>query len=283
MLKKYDEFKNQRVNEGIMDFLKKAMKGLIEAFSEVGKELASKFAQEVEKTKSLSDSKPLLEKTFTERSKGFEELTNYKTISDYIKEDLMLVELSLTTLAQKFKKNELKPQVFFEDSNNKVIKSIFDHEKSENFQGELPENMKILMEELGKKSGVENPEEKFAFESKIFEADETTQVPVQGQQTTQEGEKSLENDEEFKKFKETASSFRNDGLFKPLLSKFDNISKESVNQPNTDELAKISDQMNGSDNKESLTKMFQKLINSDKETLMNVRNALGLNKDDTPL
>ena len=274
-LRKYNEF----VNEGLMDFLKKTMKGLIDAFSEDTKKLAGNVSSQIEKLPEYKDAKPLLEKTFTERTKGFEEQKNYKSVKDFVKEDLMLVELLLTDLSQKFEPSgqkeqqgqlenkKLKPNKFFEDSSNNVIKKIFEYDNSNDFQGALNDNVRNLMIELAKKAGLENPEEKF----------QDTQ-----NEAVEEGE-NLEADESFKKFKQTTSDFRNNGLFKPILDKLDKVQIGGSKEGGNEELQKIADAMKGSDNKETLNKMLQKFATSEKDTLIAVRDALGFTKDDAPL
>jgi hypothetical protein len=279
-LRKYDEF----VNEGLMDFLKKTMRGLIDAFSEDTKKLAGNVSSQIEKLPEYKDAKPLLEKTFTERTKGFEAQKNYKSVRDFVKEDLMLVELFLTDLSQKFEPSvqgqseeqrnlkKLKPNKFFEDSANGVIKKIFSYSKGEDFQGALNDNVKNLMLELGKKAGLQNPEEKFQDEqkneSKIYEA--------------QDMGENLDADESFKKFKQTTSDFRINGLFKPILDKLDKVEIGGTKEGG-EELQKIADAMKGSNNKETLNKMLQKFTTSEKDTLIAVRDALGFTKDDAPL
>jgi len=290
-LRKYDEF----VNEGLMDFLKKAMKGLIDAFSDDTKKIAGKVSQEIEKLEKFQDAKPLIEGAYSERSKSLEEKKNYKSVKGFIKEELMLTELFLTSLHQKFEtasqgqeegqgqgegqgepKDKLKLNKFFEDSGMNELKEIFKYEKSEEFQGALPENLKNLMLALAKKAGIEDAESKFADESqnesKLYEAQE-------------EGE-NLEADESFKKFKETATAFRNEGLVKYVTDKLGNIEIGGAQEgqgEGSEELKKIAETMEGSDNKESIVKILQKIVEGDKDLLKKVRDAMEMSKDEAPL
>jgi len=288
-LRKYDEF----VNEGLMDFLKKAMKGLIDAFSDNTKKIAGKVSQDIEKLENFQDAKPLIEGAYSERSKTLEEKKNYKSVKGFIKEELMLTELFLTSLHQKFEtasqgqeegqgegqgepKDKLKPNKFFEDSGMNELKEIFKYEKSEEFQGALPENLKNLMLALAKKAGIDDAESKFADESqnesKLYEAQE-------------EGE-NLEADESFKKFKETATAFRNDGLVKYVTDRLGKIEiggAQGQGEGGNEELKKIAETMEGSDNKESIAKILQKIVEGDKDLLIKVRDAMEMSKDDAPL
>lgn len=288
-LRKYDEF----VNEGLMDFLKKAMKGLIDAFSDNTKKIAGKVSQDIEKLENFQDAKPLIEGAYSERSKTLKEKKNYKSVKGFIKEELMLTELFLTSLHQKFEtasqgqeegqgegqgepKDKLKPNKFFEDSGMNELKEIFKYEKSEEFQGALPENLKNLMLALAKKAGIDDAESKFADESqnesKLYEAQE-------------EGE-NLEADESFKKFKETATAFRNDGLVKYVTDRLGKIEiggAQGQGEGGNEELKKIAETMEGSDNKESIAKILQKIVEGDKDLLIKVRDAMEMSKDDAPL
>ena len=167
-LKSYNE-----MNEGLIDFLKKSLTGLIDSLGETTRKIVGDTSKNIERSKNLNESKLLIEKTFETRKKMIEEQTNYITLLKLVKDDFTTIEILLTALNQKFKKDELKPKTFFADSSNKVVQRIFNFDKSDRFQGALQENVKMLMIELGKKAGVENIEEKFATnESKIYEAQE---------------------------------------------------------------------------------------------------------------
>ncbi len=275
-IKKYNNF----LDEGLMDFIKKNLKGLIDSFSENTKNIVGNSSKSIENIKDYKESKPLFEKTFTELSKNFNNQKNYKNIKNFVKDDLSVIELLLSELSQKFEptvqneksqtEKKLKPNTFFQTSND-VIKRIFNYENSNDFQVALNDNLQNLMLELAKKSGIKNPEEKFndiKNESKLYEAQED------------EGE-NLEADESFKKFKQTTNDFRNNGLFKFVLDNLDKI-EIGNGEINTD-YQKIVDSMKGSTNKKSLNQMINKFISSDKDALIALRDAMGFNKNNTPL
>lgn len=300
LLKKYSEF----VNEGLINYLKKNLRGLINSFSEETKNLAANVSKEIDKKDKYKDAVPFIKKVFTDRAKGFEQTKDYNDIKNFIKEDLMLVELLLTDLSQKFEptgQNEkedqikkdnkkLKPNKFFEDSNNKILKQIFDQDNFDNFQGVLNNQIDTLMIEIGKKAGFKNPEEKFqqnnsqennsqqnSSQQNVQKQNEAQEVDVDNNNSV-DNNKNLDNDPDFIKFKKVSNEFRNNGLLKPMMNKLDKIVLSSGN-----ELKEIVDTMTGSDNKDSLTKILQKIISSDKDTLSAVRDAIGFDKNDTPL
>jgi hypothetical protein len=263
-LKKYNEY-NEYLNEGIINFLKKNMKKLMNSFSEDIKKNINIFTQKIENSKNIQESKTTIENLFTNRTKKYNEIKNYKNIKFFINEDLMLIYLILIELSQKFQLKTIVPNVFFQNNFNDEIKKIFNYNNVNDFQNSLSNNLKYLIILLSKKSGI-NIEEKLP-ETKL-------------KSNELEGE-NLEADESFKKFKETTSDFRINGLIKPLLKELENIFQN--NNSNNKELENIINTIEGSNNKDSLMKMLKKIISSKKETLINLRDILGLDKNDTPL
>jgi len=179
--------------EGLVDFIEKSMKSLMDVLSDDVQNVVASTVQSIEKSKDILIAKNHIRKLFSERAKALDGKDDTLLIQEVLKDDLSSTEIILGALSTKFKKDDFKPRIFFEKSNNKILKMIFSYDKVNNFQGSLDNNVKNLLIELGKKSGVENIEEM--------------------------------TEEETVKFKQTVESFRNTVLFKPFMLKIDEIIK----------------------------------------------------------
>jgi len=220
-MKKYNNFIKESTNQ-----LSKDVKNLLNDMGDTSN-LVAKVLENIQKSTNLTDSKKSIDDFFTERMKMVDTVTNYESYQKIVEDDLSSINVILNTLS-KFG-DRLKPEELYKESNNKYLQKIFSYTGTK-FQGSLHENVKLLLIELGKKSGVELED----VDKKINESEDLQNQgvdsgikEVEQKETTEEEKTDTKvKDEKLKKYKKIVEDFRYGGLFKPLDMKLEEIIKE---------------------------------------------------------
>lgn len=275
-INKYSEFSYEGF---VTNLIGKMFRELLNSFND--KDFtngANNAISAIEKSKSIKELPNIIKKTSDAQIKTANEIKDIKGVSDFIKKDISLINMLLKTASKKYGMEKLSPNILYKDSNNKFLKETFmvtknfkkDQEFQSAFQQNLDNNVKKLLIEIGKKSGI--PEEEInagsttVQESKIYEG-----VPAKPQDA-----KKVAN---FKKLVEQTKLLHN-SLYQPLIKKINEESAKVSKVGNFDEFAKT---VKATKNVQSVKTMINKFAQLDKPRLTKVRDAQGLTKDNTPL
>lgn len=281
----YNEF-----NEGVLtNLFGKMFRDLLVGFND--KEFtnqANTAIASIEKSKSIKELPNIITKASKELSADFEEIKNTKGINDFIKKDISMINLLLSTASKKFAMERLSPNKLYKESTNKLLQEVFmvkkTFKKEQEFQAafkqNLDNNIKNLTTQLAKKSGYSDEEINKFFESqmqkesKLYEGEAPK---VQGQKE----EQAEEQDKEDPKFDKLQSEVRklHKSLYEPLVKKIQEEVTKSA-KGNIDDFVKT---VKSTKNVDSVKKMITKFAQLDKDKLVRVRDAQGLTKYDAPL
>jgi len=217
-MKKYNNFIKESTNQ-----LSNDVRSLLNDMDDDDSNLVSKVLENIQKSTNLTDSKKIIDVFFTERMKMVDTVINYESYQKIVEVDLTSINVILNTLS-KFG-DRLKPEELYKESNNKFLEKIFSYTGTK-FQGALHENVKLLLIELGKKSGVELEDSDKNNETETQEV--VTRKKEKGGKETTEIQKTdtKVEDEKLKKYKKTVEDFRYGVCFKPLDIKLEEIIKE---------------------------------------------------------
>jgi len=275
-MKTYKKF----INEGIVkDFLNKAFKSALKIINQDDAGEAKNFIDSMNRSNNVNDSLNVFRKYMDTRMNAMKKSQNIKNIKDNLKTDLIITDMALRDLAKKYDMDALMPNKLYAESNNKMLKDLFSSETQEEFTKNVNMKMDSLMLNLAKTAGLDEKQQKSLTkeegsenigESKLYEAE--------GEQTEQQDQ----NNESFDKMKQTTYDFISKGMYEPLYKKLQEVTKDMATGTNQN-VDKIVDQMKGSNNKESMKSIINKIVNADNDTLMKMRDFVGLNKDNTPL
>jgi len=232
-MKKYINFIKESTSE-----LSKEVRSLLNEMGDTS-DIVMKVLDYIQKSPNLTDSKRYIDDFFTERMKMVDTVKNYESYQKILEDDLSSINVILNVLS-KFG-DRLKPEELYKESHNNYLKKIFSYTGTK-FQGALSENVKLLLVDLGKQSGIEleDVEEKNGGEKseKINESEEiqgqsvetNSEENVEGEgekETTEDKETdTIEKEENLDKFKKVVEEFRFGACFKPLDMKLIEIIKE---------------------------------------------------------
>ena len=338
-LKNYNDF----VNEGLIgDAFKGLFKGIFGRMSKAVADKVNAFNDKLKNAASLKDALPLITtfageqsttfdnmvKDTTEGTRG-EKLSNVdkmKDIKGHVKDQLSVIQLQLNTLSQKFNNPDLKPNKFYEKSNNKLVKDTFNFTDEKTFEKNLDVNTLNICKSMGKTAGLDDTKldvlkQPFDYNDVIKKGGSKSATPDQKTDTTQNTTttgteqktdttqqpgtttetpktESVDNkifeadaapavdisDDDLKKFGTELSKFIKEGLYGGLTKHLTDVSSKGggATAIKDEDLKKITQNVNITTNKDNLNKILQKIL-SDKNSLLKVRDALGLTKEDTPL
>jgi hypothetical protein len=288
-----------QINEGIFDFLGKLFSGAFKMVSDQIKNNVKDFSNLIKNKKSLKDALPELKKQFENMNTEFEKFTTeQKSLPEYkqqVKDYFSEVYMILDSISRKFNADKYKPFNFYQNTKNPLFKKIFQYEKPENFMKNLDAHVTSILKDQGKKSGMNDNElakfdEAIKESLKIFEqGEETTTQTTQTTQTdpnAQQTQGSSISPEIMTKFEDSVKNFIKDDLLMPLSKQLEtsiNDSKDDVGGAQIQKVAStIPDNVsNNIESKKTIIKSISEI--GDKNTLIKIRDILGLSKEDTPL
>ena len=285
-MKTYKHFVNEEV---VKDFLNKAFRSALKVINKDDAGEAKNFINDLNRPNNITESLNIFRKYMETRSKTMKDSKNVADIKNNLKTDLVITDITLRDLSRKYDMESLMPNKLYAESNNKLLKDLFSSESAEDFAKNVDLKINALIVNLAKTSGL-NEEQTSKLtqteqknESKLFEQEETIQnTPSETPQENTEQPQNVLDEESFTKFKQTSEEFITKGLFEPLYKKLEEVTKNMAT--GTDQnVDNIVDKMKGSNNKDSMKSIVNKVVNADKDTLMKMRDFVGLNKDNAPL
>lgn len=292
-IRNYNEF-----NEGLLgNLFSKLFKSLLDSFDEDTKKQANNSIAAIEKTKNLKEFPIIIDKVSKGQLAKIDKIDGgIKEISDFVKQDISLVNVLLKTGSEKYGIDKLSPNELYKDSTNGLLKEIFmvnknftgsgkDFQYQEEFNKNIDKNIQILMTQIGKKAGIDADEitKVMSEEDQKTQEQEKTQTDqgAQGQEKTQ-AVQGTQNDKDMeKKITKLKNQVKiiHKSIYDPLIKKIQEISNKGASVTIDDFAKKVT----STKNVQSVKKMITKFAQLDKPSLIKIRDAQGLKKDDTPL
>jgi hypothetical protein len=282
-------------------FLKNLFSGVFKKVSDNIKNNIKEFSNLISNKDTMKDALPELKKQFEKMNSNFENFTKEnKSLSEYkkeIKNYFIEIYMILDSFSRKFSAEKYKPYNFYSNTNNPLFKKIFGYQNPEDFMKNLDAHITTLVKEKGKSSGMSDDElnkfdEEIKESLKIFEEETNTQGGTEGgtqggtEGGTEGGTQSNVSDEIMTKFKDSMKKFISEDLLKPLSSQLEKSIKEGGDEAGGSQVQKIAKTIpdsvsNNLDSKKNIIKAISQI--NDKNTLIKIRDILGLSKDNTPL
>lgn len=292
-MKNYNNFINEDVFSGLKNIFKKF--GSMFGDSKEQNEEVLDFAKKIQTYGSLKKSIIFISQDFIAQTKNWDEKmknlkgTNnqakIKSMEENLKYPIYDVYYKLKVLSQITGDEKLLPFNLYENATNPILKKIFSYQTDDLFGRNLPLLIKGVVTNFCKKAGV--PEDQMttiqeAADPVATAAEQAVQQTAAGQDvgaTPQSQAEDPINENMFNKVKESINTFVKEALYGALIKKL----KVVAGKEKEFNFVPITQNMDQTQNKESLNKIFQKIATADKETLIKVRDFLGINKDDAPL
>jgi len=314
MITNYNQFLDNKLNEGLWGSLKNLFGKLLQNVSDELKKPVDELTNKLSKTKDTKQIKNIIynylkvhNTTLTNSLKNTKDVATLKRV---IIDNLSAMYASITAQVQSLGEENYSFSEIFADS-PKEMKELFD-KNSKKFNNKIIGYVDRLVQLQGKPFGytedelkvpaVENINESINIQisDRLFEATEVPNV-VQGQtDNTQAGqkkkindttgvqnsdeEKTPKKDDKLEKLKKAIKTWFDISIYKKMnetLKKETQGGAQGGAQGGTVE-DKIKN-MTSTENKESVNKIVDALTKTDKEKLKTVRDTVGLNKDSAPL
>jgi len=314
MITNYNQFLDNKLNEGLWGSLKNLFGKLLQNVSDELKKPVDELTNKLSKTKDTKQIKNIIynylkvhNTTLTNSLKNTKDVATLKRV---IIDNLSAMYASITAQVQSLGEENYSFSEIFADS-PKEMKELFD-KNSKKFNNKIIGYVDRLVQLQGKPFGYTEDELKVPAVEKINESIniqisdrlfEATEVPnvVQGQtDNTQAGqkkkindtsgvqnsdeEKTPKKDDKLEKLKKAIKTWFDISIYKKMnetLKKETQGGAQGGAQGGTVE-DKIKN-MTSTENKESVNKIVDALTKTDKEKLKTVRDTVGLNKDSAPL
>lgn len=306
-LNEEDEFGGNKASKGIGGFLKKMLGGLVQNVKDEFKKPLDDFNKKLSNQKDIQDMSKTVNDYLIVHQKSLisslEDAKTLPTIAKTVEDNLRTAYASIKATIQNFGTDTYTFDEIFKSAPERT-KKLFD-KNEKNFSKRVPQFSEDLVLSFGKTYKFSKDDlktEKIDYEfnfienmekfKKLYEADdETNQQPNDetnqqpNDETNQQSNEEIKKQENLKKLKDDIKLWFDNTIYRNTKKSLEETKKEDK-QPKkevdiTSKIESIPD--NITRNKDSVKDIVNKLADSDKQTMMNVRDVLGLNKDDTPL
>jgi len=241
-MKNYDSFINENL---LKDFLKKAFAQSLTFLSKDRQEIMIKLIDSINNKKSFIDGINSVKNVF----KNIEQtkIDNINSLKTSINDDLISIDMSLKTLSKKFGTDELLPKNFYNESNNKILKTALIYDNEKDFLKNLPFNSNQLLFQILKTAGLDDQQIKSLLkteqknESMIFELQDVQHLQntdklddtindEEQELSDEENDETKENDKsdniDFTKIQKAYTDFQQNAIFIPLIKELDKFNNE---------------------------------------------------------
>lgn len=281
---------NEFLNEGLMDLFFKKIFSLLDKDS--GENL-DEFVKKIDKINDLKRGVIIFKESMKTLNDDLVKVIDEGTeenIQKKWKDTLTVVYSSLNKMSEKYKIREIKPEVLYKESTNKILKETFVRKDIKDFTANIDVNANALISELKKKAGIVEEKTNEAAGQDIENQSTTTTTttttkgkdasvqPTDPTDPTQPAQK-IEKDPKQEKYKTESKTFAMNGLFGPLTKKLDEIVAKSGPDVPEKEVQDVAKSMRGSKNLDS-KKQFLNTIRSidDPKILGKLRDTLTADK-----
>ena len=321
-MKNYEEFVNSRLNEEqefggnkaagkLGGMLKKLLGGLVQNVKDEFKKPLDDFNKKLGNTKEQDDMIKVVN-DYLKTHKGsldtsLEETTTPAGLVKTIEDNLRTAYSSIKATVTNFGNDKYTFDELFGDSPDKTKKLMSKNEK--NFDKRVNQFAKEMVLSFGKPYGVtedmltveEKTTEQLHDDSndKLFEMEETAteeeakdaaeKEEIENTDPEKEGEEGEEktksiSEDDMKKLKDDVVKWFDNTIYRNVDKKLDELKKEEPKEEGGDLNKVIEDIPNEiTQNKDSVKKMVDQLAKTDKQTLIKVRDMLGLDKNEAPI
>jgi len=305
-MKNYNEFINSRLNEeqdfggnkasgkigGLLkNLLGGLMKDVADEFKKPLEDFNKKLGNQKGKDNVIKVVNDYLKTHKAALDTSIEKVTTPPALVKTIEDNLISAYASIKATVSNFGDENYTFAEIFADSPERTKKLMDKNERR--FNNNVKQFSKDLVLSFGKSYGIkkEDLEEPKNESYKIYEADEEvapTELEQQKEITDATGEdvsdETIKKDEDFKKLKSDIVKWFDNTIYRNLDKKLEEIKKEEPKPAGGDINAKIENIPNEvTKNKDSVKAIVNKLADSDKDTIINVRNMLGLSVEDAPI
>lgn len=306
MITKYDKFVNEELkdvfgedintNKGLLGTFKNMFGKLLQNVSDELKKPVEELTKKLDKSKKKENTIKYINdylRTHNETlTNSLKDTNDIKGIYDIVKDNLTSVytaiNAGLKSLGEKYTFEEM-----FGDSPKQIQKLFNKNEK--NFNKNVENFTQDLLISLGKQHKISKENIMDALEESqnesnnlIKEADENNPSPeeqekeikdaVDKEESTEESTEDKQKDQNITNFKDSIIKWFQNFIYKNIQN---DLKKEKEEKQGS--LQDKINNMETTDNKDSVNNIISKLTEIDKNTLIKVRDLLGLTKEDTPL
>lgn len=302
MITKYEKFINEELksvfgddintNKGLLGAFKNLFGKLLQNISDELKKPVEDLTNKLDKSKKKEDTikyiNDFLRIHNENLTKSLNNSNDIESIVKIVKDNLTSVyaaiDAGLKTLGEKYTFEEM-----FGQSPKQIQKLFNSNEK--NFNKNVDNFTNELILSLGKQYGFTKEDiikENFNLINEADEADEQLTDEQQKQeienaendQENQEPKVDKQKEQKIKNLKDAILKWFQNFIYKNIQ---DDLKKDKGGNEGEQSLQDKINNMKSTDKKDSVNKIFNKLTEVDKNTLIKVRDLLGLTKDDSPL
>jgi len=278
------EFGGNKASKGIGGLFKNLLGGLLNDVKDELKKPIEELNKKLGNQKSIDDMAKTVNKYFYDhREKLVTSLEETKTLPGLVEnvdDNIRAAYASLGSTIKNFGTDKFTFEELFKDSPERT-KKLFSKD-TKRFDKNVKQFSTDLVLSLGKpykvtKEMLEKPKD-------VAQGEEQQDQIAQAQGKEPQG-KTL-SPEDFDKVKEAVRNWFDDTIYKNTKKKVEETAKEGGDKPKEQVDINVAIEnipVNVTKNKDSVKNMVNKLATSDKQTMMNVRDALGLTIKDTPL
>lgn len=287
-----DEFSGNKAAKGIGNLLKGVFKGFINDIKDEFKAPLEDFTKKIGNVKEKEKVIRITNDYLSVHRKGLEDSINQaqsvKILDEALQGNLVSIYATIEATIESFSDTNYSFEEIFSETNGQTNKLF--NSGAKKFKKNLPKFTKNLILSFGKKYHLELSD--FDEVKKEDTNTENTNTDDVQQNKTQE---SINTQESMNMIFESISDDDMDKLKTDIIMWFDKTiyknTKKSLdvvknNKPteSTDINSKIDNIPNDvTTHKDSVKNILNKIIDSDKKTMMNIRDMIGLNTEDTPL
>jgi len=281
-----DEFGGTKAAKGIGGLFKNLLGGLLKDVKDELKKPLEEFNKKLGNQKGFDDKIDVANKYFLQHRdilvNSFTEATTLPTILTTVEDNIRTAYASIGSTIKNLNTDNYTLEKLYGDSPERT-KKLFSND-AKLFDKNVEQFSRDLILNLGKPYDITEED----LDGTPEEAQDQQQKGeiAQAQGETETPQEEAENPKDLTKLKEAITNWFDATIYKINKKKLEEVKKEGAKKPkeggNIDaKLEAIPDDVTR--NKDSVKNMANKLADLDKQTLMKVRDLMGMDKNDTPL
>ena len=233
-MKNYINFINENT---LIEFLKKSFKNTITILRKDQQNKVSNYINKINTSSDFKNSITLTTEFF--RSNINPNFDDVKTMKEFLKDDLISVDIALKNLSKKYNNEYLLPKKFFTESKNNLLKNVFIQDYEKDFLQNIDLSVKSITEQIYQNVGIEYKDENT---QKVNESDEIEHLQntdkldeiendenKESNDTEEDKNNNTEKSQEFEKIKKSYYNFQKNSLYEPIIKQLEELLKEKEN------------------------------------------------------
>jgi alanyl-tRNA synthetase len=285
MITKYTQFVNEA---NLFTTLKNMFGKLMQNVSDELKKPVEELTKKLDRSKDIEFSKKLLKDYLRihneDLKKSLDDSSTLNNIVKSVNDNLTAIYAALDASTRSLGENYSFEQMFGDSPQN--IQKLFD-KNEKNFNKNVDDFSRDLVVSLGKQYGFTKEDVlNTVSENKLYEEidevdpniDQEQKQEIDNAQNDTEQVEDKAEDQNLKNLKDNIIKWFQNFIYKKVQ---DDLKKDKTKEQGT--LQDKIDNMESTTNKDSVNRIVDKLTQVDKQTLIKVRDMLGLTKDESPL